>query len=303
MGTIDDLHVQGIPNGIDEQTLKAIFSQYGGVAHCQLLDAVPGQADRAALLRMNTAAEANWIRDNINGNIPVGLASPLSIQCIRPQHTSMTTMPPSLAPNGGGKKLQTGVLLPGTVRRWNITKGFGFIVPDGGGPDVFVHARELGEGEVLVQGSHVMFEATEDSAKGPGMYRAKRCEGGVQKAQVAEATPATDNLFVTGLPMDLTEETIQAIFGQYGTVASVKKLPTSAGRNDTAALVRMGDVEQAKWLVVNVNGNIPSGLTTPVSIAYAERKGQIAVSVAPPAFGAAGFVRQPPAASGPYGIG
>ncbi|MDE0174391.1 MAG: cold shock domain-containing protein [Defluviicoccus sp.] len=33
--------------------------------------------------------------------------------------------------------------LPGTVKFYNPVRGFGFVSPDGGGPEVFVHASVL----------------------------------------------------------------------------------------------------------------------------------------------------------------
>ena len=56
----------------------------------------------------------------------------------------------------------------GTVKFFNVDKGFGFIVVDGGGPDVFVHVSELeGSGmSSLKEGQKVRFETKMDPKKG-----------------------------------------------------------------------------------------------------------------------------------------
>ncbi len=48
----------------------------------------------------------------------------------------------------------------GTVKWFNSTKGFGFIQPDNGGPDVFVHisAVERAGLETLNEGQRVQYE-------------------------------------------------------------------------------------------------------------------------------------------------
>ena len=55
----------------------------------------------------------------------------------------------------------------GTVKFFNATKGFGFISPDGGGKDVFVHATavEAAGMRTLTEGQRVNFK-TEADARG-----------------------------------------------------------------------------------------------------------------------------------------
>jgi cold shock protein len=56
----------------------------------------------------------------------------------------------------------------GTVKWFNSTKGFGFIQPDNGGNDVFVHisaVERAGLGS-LDEGQKVSFEAKLDSKRG-----------------------------------------------------------------------------------------------------------------------------------------
>jgi cold shock protein len=56
----------------------------------------------------------------------------------------------------------------GTVKWFNATKGFGFIAPDGGGTDVFVHisAVERAGMSSLNEGQKLSFEAKVDSQRG-----------------------------------------------------------------------------------------------------------------------------------------
>ena len=56
----------------------------------------------------------------------------------------------------------------GTVKFFNTTKGFGFIAPDEGGDDVFVHisAVERSGMRTLVEGQKVSFESVLDKRKG-----------------------------------------------------------------------------------------------------------------------------------------
>jgi CspA family cold shock protein len=46
-------------------------------------------------------------------------------------------------------------------------KGFGFLIPDGGGQDVFVHVSSLRPGQTIQEGDRVSYEI--------GMNRGKSC--------------------------------------------------------------------------------------------------------------------------------
>jgi CspA family cold shock protein len=56
----------------------------------------------------------------------------------------------------------------GTVKWFNVQKGFGFIQPEGGGPDVFVHisAVERAEMRSLQDGQKISYEEQRDAKRG-----------------------------------------------------------------------------------------------------------------------------------------
>jgi CspA family cold shock protein len=56
----------------------------------------------------------------------------------------------------------------GTVKFYNGQKGFGFIQPDNGGKDVFVHATALERAGIrgLVEGQKVSFDTEQDRRTG-----------------------------------------------------------------------------------------------------------------------------------------
>merc|ERR1719161_1604720 len=66
------------------------------------------------------------------------------------------------ASGGGLGEEKTGIMM-----RWMGDKGFGFIQPEGGGEDLFCHARALEDGEGSVQeGNKVLYKESYNDRKG-----------------------------------------------------------------------------------------------------------------------------------------
>lgn len=63
-------------------------------------------------------------------------------------------------------------VLEGTVKRWLTGRGYGFIEPDEGDQDVFVHHTEIGRLYELKEGQRVTFDV-ESTYKGPRAVNVK----------------------------------------------------------------------------------------------------------------------------------
>jgi len=73
-------------------------------------------------------------------------------------------------------------------------------------------------------------------------------------------------LYVTGLPAGCDDEKVKEIFSKFGTVVSLKVLASHPSKPDVAAIVSMESAEKAKWVVDNVSGTVPDGLSGPVEV-------------------------------------
>ena len=83
-----------------------------------------------------------------------------------------------------------------------------------------------------------------------------------------DSTLPWEKIFISDLPVWFDLEEVVEIFGAYGTLVSTQAvfLP---GKGKHSALLTYGSVEEATWLVENLNKNIPQGMVGTVNIKFA----------------------------------
>lgn len=77
------------------------------------------------------------------------------------------------------------------------------------------------------------------------------------------------DLYIKGLPPHMTEFSMNQVFELYCTDPQIFIL--SQDVNGTLAKLRVGDPFEARWMVENLNGNIPQGLGRPIWVSYASQ--------------------------------
>lgn len=90
-------------------------------------------------------------------------------------------------------------MVTGKVVRFDEIRGYGFVTPDGGGEDVFVHVNDLETDKRLIGPGAVVEFTVEDGERGPKASNVR---------VVRNARPA-DDFFVPG--MEFREELTEAL--------------------------------------------------------------------------------------------
>lgn len=93
------------------------------------------------------------------------------------------------------------------------------------------------------------------------------------KEPVTTSAPPSDNVWVGDLPATLSKDECEAIFQAYGSVAQCRVMPPKQPGQKASALVRFNSVDQAQWIVENLNGNLVHGLTEPIVARFANSPG------------------------------
>eukprot|EP00928_Gymnodinium_smaydae_P086658 TRINITY_DN70_c1_g1_i1.p1 TRINITY_DN70_c1_g1~~TRINITY_DN70_c1_g1_i1.p1 ORF type:complete len:337 (-),score=85.30 TRINITY_DN70_c1_g1_i1:40-1050(-) len=188
---IGDLHA-----GFDDAQVLSIFGAYGTIKSHTLLQP-SAQGTRAVIITFATVDEAKWMVDNLNGNIPQGLTTTVSVNYKK----------------GGGKGGKADAVPGGKGGDWG---------PYGGG------------------------------------------YGGA--SWDAPAAPSA-NVFIGELPAVMDDAMLLQIFSAYGGIES-HKLMDAGQFGKRAAIISFKSVDEAAWIVNNLNGNIPQGLAEPIRASF-----------------------------------
>ena len=116
--------------------------------------------------------------DRVRYDVVAGDKGPQArgVELVRSAAPEDAAPPPPTAHSAGSKGRAGGAPAKpgeGVVARYDAERGFGFITPDAGGPDLFVHVSVLSGAEPLAPGERVRF-AVRQSDRGPQADRVER---------------------------------------------------------------------------------------------------------------------------------
>merc|ERR1719188_2828935 len=73
-----NVFLSDLPADVDDAKLAEVFAQYGTVTWSKVM-ASKGKPTSAAIVEFGDIAEAQWVVENLNGNLAQGISTPLTL--------------------------------------------------------------------------------------------------------------------------------------------------------------------------------------------------------------------------------
>jgi len=145
----------------------------------------------------------------------------------------------------GPPTVSLGTMLTGTVKAWIEDRGMGFIHPDDGSSDAFIHRCDLVDGVYLAVGSPVIFEDAWDYAKNK---RVAKKVSGAAPAEAKGGGKGGATLLLSGLPANTIGQMLTGIVKTWKDERGMGFISPATGGDD--AFVHRSSLLDGQWLVV-----------------------------------------------------
>lgn len=214
----NQVYVADLPDGVDDLQVGNIFGSYGEIVWCKGIPAkMPGKKN-AALIEFSTIEEATWFCENLNGNIPEGLTSPIQV------HYSVSK---EKSEKGKGGKDKSGKVGKDAGKGWGKSKAW-----DGGKNGKGGYGKaDVGKAGGYQMASPYVAPAAPYGApagkSGKGGKDAKGGKGGMKgllKGAIKSGItpwgerPTENQMYVKGLPDDCTDRDLYDLCAPFGAI-------------------------------------------------------------------------------------
>lgn len=234
----DNVWIGDLPLGTDKPDLADIFEAYGQIQDCRMLPGRDANAKPCAMVRFASVEMATWVVENLNGNIPQGLAEPIIARFA------------NSGGSGGGGGSSGGGKGAGGGGAWQapasapVQAGGGWQAAAAGGWQAAGKGGASSGGKGKKGNAPGSFQALFQSVKGAGIL------GGGK-------VPDDCQCFIKNLPADTVDDDLYKLFSPFGAIppAGVKAMAHADGTCKGFGFVDFSDAEAAETAVMALDGH------------------------------------------------
>jgi len=229
---------------------------YGSVVSCKILPPKGHFTKPSALVRFGSAEEAQWVVENLNGNLAEGLEEPIKVR--------FANAPGTGGKGPGGDYSQKGGPYGKGSQGKPPADNQGFAAQGGCGGYGKAKGKDAG--------------GKGGAGKGPRPQSVFTLYGAVKKAGLLgpHKVPQECTVYVKNLPLDASDLDLYKFFSPFGAIApsGVKAMMDPDGTCQGIGFVDFADPECAQTAIATLNGfTLPDGSSLYVSGKLPSKKG------------------------------